>query len=468
MEKFICTYDNEETKYVQICNHIKDLIKNDELEDGEKLPTIRSLSDFLGVNKITIINAYKKLEQEGYAVSKMGSGTFAKKRDFNISFKRKYSEIFKTYSKEQLSKYIDFTGEVVKGDNFPVDVFKKVLNEVIDRDGAEAFIHQESLGYDGLRKSISNNFWHKSISIDNILIVSGAQQGIDIVSKALIDVNDNVIVEKPTYIGALSVFKWRRANILEVDIMKDGIDINQLEEILKKTKIKCFYVMSYFQNPTGISYSEEKKKKILELAQQYDFYIIEDDYLSELIYNEELNYKSFKALDNNDRVIYIKSFSKIFLPGIRLGYLIPPKEFKESIISSKVNTDISTSSLMQRALGYYIDEGLWIEYIEKLNCSNKKKYRLLVELINSKLGEYVQCNYPEGGLHIYFTLKSEGMDSVQLFYKCKKKGVLITPGVLFFKNSKDGLKSFRINFSEVTLENIEKGIEVIENVLKHS
>ena len=143
--------------------------------------------------------------------------------------------------------------------------------------------------------------------------MSGAQQGIDIASKAILNINDNVIVEKPTYAGALSVFKFRRANVFEIPIDEDGINIKKFEEILKKNKIKCFYTMSYFQNPTGISYSREKKIKILELANKYDFYIIEDDYLSELIFDENIKHEPFRVLDNNDRVIYIKSFSKILM-----------------------------------------------------------------------------------------------------------------------------------------------------------
>jgi DNA-binding transcriptional MocR family regulator len=344
MDRYNIKFIEEIPIYIQISKHIKNLIEKNQVEDGEKLPSIRKLSSQLFVNKDTIVSAYKKLETEGFAVQKMGSGTFAKKRDVQLRFKADYNKTFKELSANILDKYIDFTGETSSSIYFPVNIFKEVLNEVLDRDGANAFVYKEGLGYKGLRESINKFFWNDKLNIDDILIVSGAQQGIDIASKALINVNDNVIVEKPTYSGALSVFRWRRANIFEVEIKNDGIDIEKLNEILKKNKIKCFYAMSYFQNPTGASYSLEKKKKILELAEKNDFYIIEDDYLSELIYDKKIKYSSFKSLDKNDRVIYIKSFSKIFLPGIRLGYLISPKIFKENMQRSKINTDISTSS----------------------------------------------------------------------------------------------------------------------------
>ena len=401
MYRYEIEFSNEIPKYLEISKHIKKLLDDNKVDDGEKLPSIRKLAKTLKVNEVTIVSAYKKLEAEGYAYQKMGSGTYAKRRDTNIKFKRDYSNTLKKISIQNLKNYVDFTGEITSSEFFPVTVFKDVLNEVLDRDGTEAFAYKESLGYEGLRNSISTFFWDNKVSSEDILILSGAQQGIDIVSKSIINVHDNVIVEKPTYGGALTVFKWRRANIFEVDILEDGIDLLQFEAILKKNKIKCFYAMSYFQNPTGATYSLEKKVKILELAQLYDFYIVEDDYLSELIYDNK-KYNSFKSLDVNDKVIYIKSFSKIFLPGIRLGYMISPQKCKEYIENSKINTDISTSSLMQRALDLYINKDLWKEHISHLNTAYKDKYNFMIQCIEKYLGSKVSYYTPGRGNSFLF------------------------------------------------------------------
>ena len=354
MEKFFVEFNEYEPKYIQISNNIKQLINEKRISGGEKLPTIRALAKFLSVNNDTIVSCYKRLVSDGYAVQKVGSGTYVKKRDMISFFKREYSREIKSMISSKDENIIDFTGESNREVIFPIDEFKEVINKVLDRDGAEALINQESLGYMKLRETINEAFWQGSLDIDDLLIVSGAQQGIDIASKAMLNINDNVIVEKPTYTGALSVFNWRRANVFQVPIEEDGINIEQFEKILKKHKIKFFYTMSYFHNPTGISYSWEKKLKILELAQIYDFYIIEDDYLSELIYDDNIQHEPFKKLDAYDRVVYIKSFSKVFLPGIRLGYIINPKFFRDAMMSSKVNTDIATSTLMQRSLEMYI------------------------------------------------------------------------------------------------------------------
>ena len=465
MVKYEIKFTREIPKYMEISKHIKNLIDENSVDDGEKLPSIRKLSKILMVNEVTVVSAYKKLEAEGYAYQKMGSGTYAKRRDTNIRFKKEYSNTLKKISGQDFKKYVDFTGEITSSEFFPVTVFKDVLNEVLDRDGTEAFAYKESLGYEGLRNSISSFFWDNKVSSEDILILSGAQQGIDIVSKSIINVHDNVVVEKPTYGGALSVFKWRRANIFEVDMLEDGVNLLQLEEILKKNRIKCFYAMSYFQNPTGATYSLEKKLRILELAELHDFFIVEDDYLSELIYDNKL-YKSFKSLDINDRVIYIKSFSKIFLPGIRLGYMIPPEECKELIQNSKINTDISTSSLMQRALDLYINKDLWKEHISHLNMAYKDKYNFMINCIEKYLGDKVSYYTPGGGIHFYFKIADNlKSTSMELFYRCKNMKVLLTPGVLFYKNAIEGNDYFRLSFSEIKKPEIEQGIKIISELL---
>ena len=465
MEKYNIKFNEYEPKYIQIAENIKKLINSRVIKDGDKLPPIRELSKSLKVNNVTIVSCYNKLVAEGYAYQKMGAGTFAKKREIVDYFKKEYSKEIKLIKNNCESNIIDFTGESSKIVDFPIDEFKKVINEVLDRDGAEALISQSSLGYEKLRRTINDVFWNNNLDDEDVLIISGAQQGIDIASKAVLNINDNVIVEKPTYGGALSVFKWRRANIFEADMEEDGINLNQFENIVKKNKIRCFYTMSYFQNPTGISYSLEKKKKLIELAEKYDFYIIEDDYLSELTYDKEFEYITFKSLDKHDRVIYIKSFSKIFLPGIRMGYMIAPKVLKESMLTSKVNTDIATSSLMQRVLEVYISRGLWKENIYNLSKEYKSRYNLMKKVMELELSDKVSFIDPKGGLTFYLTLKNVNITSKELFFKLRKRGVYITPGVLFYNKMQEGENTLRLSFSQTNEEKILKGIKIIKEEL---
>ncbi|MDZ5038325.1 GntR family transcriptional regulator, partial [Clostridium perfringens] len=198
------SFEEDIPKYIQIANYIKKLIDNKDINDGEKLPTIRDLANNLRVNNVTIVNAYKKLKGDGYAHQKVGSGTYAKRKEIISMFSREYSRIFKSLLPNDLENIIDFSGETNTEVYFHIKEFKNVINEVLDRDGANALIMKEPLGYEKLRRTINKSFWNNSLDLNNILIVSGAQQGIDIASKAIVNINDNVIVERPTYGGAIS------------------------------------------------------------------------------------------------------------------------------------------------------------------------------------------------------------------------------------------------------------------------
>ncbi|AJH01273.1 GntR family transcriptional regulator [Clostridium beijerinckii] len=458
--------DNDIPKYIQVANYIKSLIDKRNIKEGDKLPTIRELSKKLGVNNVTIVSAYNKLKSEGYAYQKVGSGSYAKRKEVASNFRKEYSNTLKKISMGDLTNVIDFTGETTGEVLFPIDDLKGIINEVLERDGANALLSDNRNGYTNLIYTINKVFWNNKLNYEDIIIISGAQQGIDIASKGILNINDNIIVEKPTYVGALSVFKWRKVNLFEVPIDEDGINLNKFEKILQKNEIKCFYTMSYFQNPTGVSYSIEKKKRILDLAEIYDFYIIEDDYLSELIYENSLEYVPFKWLDKNDRVIYIKSFSKIFLPGIRLGYLVAPEVFSETLQNSKHNTDITTSSLMQRALELYISSNKWKKNIKNLNDEYIKRYTHLKTILDSEFKDMLTYNDPKGGLNFYITLKDEfKINTKELFIKLKKKNVYITPGAMFFTSQNDGQDSFRIAFYQTDKEKIEKGMKILKEEL---
>ncbi|MBY6836285.1 PLP-dependent aminotransferase family protein [Clostridium botulinum] len=458
-------FEEEIPKYVQISNFTKNLIEKKIIRDKEKLPTIRELAKVLEVNSVTIVNAYNKLKAEGYAYQKVGSGTYAKVKEYPNIFRREYSNTLKKLRIDELPNIVDFTGETNTEVLFPIKDLKGIIDKVLDRDGANALVSDNSYGYKNLISTINNVFWDNQLNEEDILIVSGAQQGIDIVSKGILNINDNVVVEKPTYGGALSVFKWKKANIFEVPIKEDGIDLDKFEKILQKNNIRCFYTMSYFQNPTGVSYSLEKKKRILELAEIYDFYIMEDDYLSELIYEKSIEYIPFKWLDRNERVIYIKSFSKIFLPGIRLGYLVAPEIFRESLQNSKFNTDITTSSLMQRALDLYIYESKWKENIKALNIEYSKRYNIMQKILDNDFGNLVSYIDPRGGLNFYLTLKDSKINSKELFLRLRKKGVYITPGIMFFTSHNDGKNTFRIGFYQTDEDKIIKGLNILREEL---
>jgi len=242
-----------------------------------------------------------------------------------------------------------------------------------------------------------------------------------------------------------------------------GIDVDELY----KSNAEIVHITPSHQFPTGKIMPISRRMQLLAWAEEsVNRYIIEDDYLSELIFDENIKHEPFRVLDTNDRVIYIKSFSKIFLPGIRLGYIICPEEFRESIQNSKINTDIATSTLMQRALEMYIKEGYWIGYIDDLKNGYIKRYELMKKLLNEKLKDYVAFMDPRGGLSFYLNIKNKNIQSKELFYKLKEKGVYITPGTIFYRGLNLGESYFKIGFSQVNEDEILRGIDIIKEELQ--
>jgi DNA-binding transcriptional MocR family regulator len=259
MEKYDIKLEKEAAKYLQIYNYIKKMIVEKEIKEHEKLPPIRKLAQYIGVNNTTIVKVYELLENDGYVYKTVGSGTFVsvlKKDKEEISVKK--------------DGVIHFDSGNPSTDMFPIEDFKSAVNMALSEEGSSIFEYEEGLGFDDLRQKIVGYLEYRGIRTtkENVQIISGAQQGIDIVCKGLINYSDVVFVEEPTYSGALQVFKSRGAKIISIPILDDGIDIGILKLKLEKIKPKLIYIMPNFQNPTGISYSTYKKKKLIELAEE--------------------------------------------------------------------------------------------------------------------------------------------------------------------------------------------------------
>ena len=450
MEKYYLNIDDiQGRKYIRIYTHIKNLIIEGEIKEHEKLPPIRKLSEYIGVNNTTIVKVYELLEKEGYVYKIVGSGTFA-------------SEIKKYRAKDEKKNknIIQFDNGNPSNEMFPVEDFKKAVNLALSKNEGAIFEYDEGLGNEGLRDRISKYLIKNGINAakDDLQIISGAQQGIDIVCKGIINYSDIVFVEEPTYNGAIEVFKSRGAKIISIPMLDDGIDIGILKLKLDKIKPKLMYVMPNFQNPTGISYSSYKKKKLLELAEEYDFYILEDDFISDFKFDSEDN-RPLKSYDENNRVIYIKSFSKIFMPGLRIGVIDIPPELMKNILWAKYSSDISTPGLIQSSLLCYMEEFDWDKHIEKMDKIYDEKYRVTKECIKKFFKGRIRVRNCSGGINFFCELP-RGCKSREFTDFIYKKGVSVLPGTYFYDNVIDD-RFFRINVARESVENIEKGIEII-------
>jgi len=481
--------------YLQVANKIEGLIKSGSLNVGDKLPPIRKLASDLEVNNVTIVNAYKQLEINRYVNAIKGSGYYVSEQE--NSYARyvsntssienqnnsqmasnnmaidypEYHEDFKLMSNGQISMSsttINFASATPDPSIFPIEAFKSALNEVLDRDKGYAFGYQESNGYEPLRESLCEyvlNEYHINVTPDSIQVVSGAQQGIDIIGKAILSPGDFVITENPTYTGAAAVFKSRGANIIGVPMEIDGMNMELLEANLKVYKPKLIYVMTQFQNPTTSSYSEEKLKQLLALADKYNLYLVEDDSLSGLSYDSSFKAKTLKSMDEKNRVIYIKSFSKLLMPGLRIGFLISPKSLMENLLAAKHTTDISSSGLIQRALQLYFKNGHWENHLKYMRDIYKIKYDVMLEEL-SKLKIYgVDFFDPKGGLNFWITLP-KGVSASVLYGECSKKDVLLVPcNVFYVNNDKHKDNALRISFAATNVDEIKAGMKIIGDCL---
>ncbi|WHH58436.1 PLP-dependent aminotransferase family protein [Petroclostridium sp. X23] len=469
--------------YIQLFEELKKMICEDQLQPGTRLPAIRKLAGQLNVNNVTVVNAYKLLEQHQYVFSKVGSGVYVSSvqeieepeepaiEDHIIKDEFYDDEDIQLMSRGHITlnkNSINFASATPTPDLFPVDDFKIALVEVLERDKGQAFGYHESNGYRPLRHSIScflDDYYSIDVSEDHIQIISGAQQGIDVIAKALIQPGDYVFVENPTYTGAIAVFKSRGARIIGIPIQEDGIDMELAEKYIRRYQPKIIYTMPNYQNPTTYCYSEKRKRQLLELAYKHHFYIIEDDFLTDLDFTQRHGPRTLKSLDRFDRVLYIKSFSKVLMPGLRIGFLITPPEIFQKILQAKHTTDISSSGLIQRAFDLYLRKGIWGSHLEYMKQIYKDRYQKMLDKIICLENIGVRIHKPNGGLNFWLTLP-KNVSATKLYYECAKHDLLLIPGRIFYTSESNSNDShIRISYAAVYPEQIEPGIDILYNCI---
>lgn len=372
-------------------------------------------------------------------------------------------EIFKLLAKPGI---ISFAGGAPDPELFPKKEFAKIAKEVLETQGDTALQYGITEGYAPLRRWTKERLVSQGVltESDDVIIGSGGQQGIDLATKSLINRGDGVICEEPSFIGGLNCFRSYGAELYGVPVLSDGIDTDRLEKILQAHKnVKVLYTIATFQNPSGITVSLEKRKKILELAQKYDFLIYEDNPYGELRFSGE-EIPTFKSLDKEGRVIYFGSFSKILAPGMRLGFASASAPLLERMIICKQTEDVHTNVLSQMIAYEFVTRFSIDEHIAKLRSVYGKKCKLMMECMDKYFPKEVTHTCPEGGLFLYCTMP-EGYDSEELMKKALEKDVAFVPGTSCMIDDKASYSTFRMNYSAASEENIEKGIKALGEVL---
>ncbi|MBR2500418.1 MAG: PLP-dependent aminotransferase family protein [Clostridia bacterium] len=374
-------------------------------------------------------------------------------------------EIFKVAGKPDI---ISFAGGLPAPESFPVDAIKKICSDILTEEPVTALQYGISEGYAPLLEQIKKRLTEK-FSIDmeknEMIIVSGSQQGADLLTKVLINEGDGVVCEEPSFIGCLNTFRTYGAKLYGVPVNNDGMDMEILEKTLKENKnIKMIYTIPTFQNPSGITASLETRKKMLELAKEYDVIIMEDNPYGELRFTGS-DVPTIKSLDDSGNVVYIGSFSKVFSPGLRLAYMVFDKGLAEKIVVGKQATDVHTNVFSQMIAARYLKEYNIDESIAKSRDIYKHRCELMLSCMDKCFPKSVTYTRPEGGIFIWVTLP-EGTDTLSLMQEAVEKKVAFVPGNTFMTDIEKPCNSFRLNYSTMPDEKIIKGIEILGDLLK--
>ncbi|MFZ5974820.1 MAG: PLP-dependent aminotransferase family protein [Bacillota bacterium] len=455
-----------EPAYRALAASIAGAIKNGSIADGERLPPIRKLAKQLRVSNATVIAAYRYLEDNGMVYTKPGSGTYCLPQNRSADGTGAMPDASRLFIP---AGAVNLAGNTPGPDMFPAAEFKEAISRVLDTDGGNAFTYQDSEGFEGLRQELAK-FAGECFSIGcdagDILITTGAQQAIDLVSKVLIRPNDVVLAENPSYMGARSTFALRGAKVIGVPVEKDGIRMDVLKHCAERYNPRFLYTMPVYQTPTGACMSAQKRLELLRLAEKHDFYILEEDLWSDLSLDED-RFLPLKAQDSQDRVIYIRSFSKIFMPGLRAGFVIAPQRIARDIISAKYITDISTSGLIQRALCIYLQSGAWREHVRRAAMLYKQRLELAYGSVSRWSETGITLDRPKGGFGLWVRLPEKIRDE-ELYEKCRHHNVLLSKGSTYYVFPMLGADShIRISYAVASPDEMKNGLSVIEKCLKH-
>ncbi|WP_026585044.1 aminotransferase-like domain-containing protein [Bacillus sp. J33] len=371
-------------------------------------------------------------------------------------------EILKVTERPEI---ISFAGGLPAPELFPVEALKDACNAVLNEEGTASLQYSTTEGYIPLREAICQRMKVVGINsgFENILITSGSQQAIDLTGRLFINDGDTIICESPTYLAAINVFKSYNAQFIEVAMDEDGMVMEELEKKLQKhPNTKFIYTIPDFQNPTGRTLKLERRKRMIELANQYDVLIVEDNpYGAVRFAGEEL--PPVKHFDTESRVIYLSTFSKIFTPGLRLGWICADESFIDKYVAFKQTADLHTDSFAQRITAKYMELYDIGEHIKKIKAVYKERCTAMLSCIEEFFPDNLSYSKPEGGLFIWIELP-EDVDSTHIFTECLKNNVACVPGVPFFPNGTQ-TNTLRLNYSNMSKEKIIEGMKRMGEVL---
>ena len=360
---------------------------------------------------------------------------------------------------------ISFAGGLPNPAFFPVRELQRATERVFEKHGAGVLQYSNSEGDIALREQISARYLAKqgiAIPAKNIIVTNGSQQGIDLLGKVLLNDGDRVLIEEPGYLGTIQSLSLFKVQFLPVPVSDEGMDILTLEKVSYGSGAKMLYTVPTFQNPSGITYSNENREKVAAIAKLNKFIVVEDDPYGELRFSGQPAKSFFHYLP--DQTVLLGSFSKVVAPGFRLGWIAAPAWICEKLIIAKQAADLHTSSFSQKILNDFLQENDLDDHVEKITDAYGTQCRAMQDALVRHFPKSISYTHPEGGMFLWGRLP-EGMDSMELFKEAVKENVVFVPGDPFYTN-RTNTSALRLNFSCVDPETVEEGVKRMARALE--
>lgn len=466
--------ESEEPLYRQLIRQIKTQIESGQLPAGTRLPASRELAEQIDISRISVVNAYAELRAEGYLSAHAGRGTFVSKEAANAPMRQNHTshqadtESIADYSLRDMMRLaprkvgnINFSHGAPPPDFYPIHHLRDAINTVLERDGVHALGYEAPEGYLPLRSAVRDYVSGLGVrcSAENVLITGGAQQAIDLVIQSIASEGDVILTSNPTYLGIVDIAHARRVVVHTIPQDEQGMRIDALEAYLMENKPRLIYVMPSFHNPTGVTMPLHRRRQLLNLANEYGVPVLEDAVYHELRFEGE-NMPLLKELDETGIVIHVSAFTKIMLPGLRIGYVIASNHYLERLRRVKFAADISTSGLNQRAVHLMIQRGILAYQLERNNRELHKRRDAAIASAEAHFPPGTTWNHPQGGLYLWVRFPKSGPTSAELFINCVQKGVSFAIGNVFYTNH-CGNYHLRLNYGLQKPELIDEGFRRI-------
>jgi GntR family transcriptional regulator / MocR family aminotransferase len=455
-----------EPLYRQLIRKIRQQISEGILRPGQRLPTTRELSLQLSISRVSVVNAYAELQAGGLLEAHPGRGTFVAMPRNGVDSRTLPSAAATPGMAQILARQgelIAFSGGAPAEEFLPTAALHQALNAVLERDGAMALTYEDTEGYLPLRQLVaqSNAALGIRCAAHDVLITGGCQQALDLAIQALLVEGDTLLTSTPTFLGLLDLARIRRVRVHGVEMDADGIRLDALEKAIATHKPKLLYLAPTHHNPTGTVMPLRRRRALLRIAHEAQLMILEDNVYHELYYGVEPP-PPLKALDEHGLVLYANGYSKVILPGTRIGYLIADGPLRERALQVKQAADICTPGLNQRAMHYFLQSGAQVGHLDRVRRACRERRDMALAAAEQHMPAGAVWTLPYGGMYLWIRLPMDGPTASTLYDEALKHGVNFAIGGTFYiEETAESAYHLRLNFAAQPPQRIEEGLRRI-------